>query len=62
MKHIELLSSVAPGIEHNSLLSSRVVWQEGSDIEDLTVDDDPNIILLRVFGNLIKGEDLGASL
>ena len=62
MKHVELLSGVAPSVEHDGLLPSWMVWQEGSDVEDLSVDDDPDVILLRVFGDLIEGEGLGASL
>jgi hypothetical protein len=61
VKHVELLSGVTSGIEHDSLLSSWVVWQEGSDIKDLSIDDDPDVVLLRVFSDLIEGEDLGAS-
>ena len=62
MKHVELLSGVTAGIEHDSLLPSWVVRQERSDIEDLSVDDDPDVILLRVLGDLIKGEGLSAGL
>ena len=62
MKHVEFLSGVTPGVKHDSLLSSWMVWQEGSDIEDLSIDDDPDIILLRVFGDLIESEGLGTSL
>lgn len=62
MKHVELLSGVTAGIEHDGLLSSRVVRQEGSDIEDLSVDNNPDIILLGVLGDLIKGENLSTSL
>jgi hypothetical protein len=62
VKHVELLSGVTAGVEHDSLFSSWVVWQEGSDVEDLSVDDDPDIILLGVLGDLIEGEGLGTSL
>ena len=62
VKHVELLSGVTPGVEHNSLLSSWMVWQEGSNIEDLSIDDNPDVILLRVFSDLIESEGLGASL
>ena len=61
VEHVELFCSVTAGIEHDSLLSSWVVWQEGSDIEDLTVNDDPSVVLRRVLGNLVEGEDLSAS-
>jgi len=39
-----------------------MIRQEGCDVEDLPVDDDPDVILLRVFGDLIEGEGLGTSL
>lgn len=61
VKHVELLSGITAGVEHNGLLSSWVVWQEGSDIEHLTVDDNPDIVLLRVLGNFIKGEEFSIS-
>lgn len=62
VKHVELLGGVTPCIEHDSLLSSRMVRQEGRDVKDLSVDDNPDVILLRMFGNLVEGENLGASL
>ena len=62
MEHVEFLGGIAPSVEHDSLLSSWMIWQEGCDVEDLPVDDDPDVILLRVFGDLIEGEGLGASL
>jgi hypothetical protein len=62
VKHVELLGGVAPCIEHDSLLSSWVVRQEGRDIKDLFSDDNPDVILLRVFGNLVEGENFGSSL
>ena len=62
MKHVELLSGVTAGVEHDGLLSSWVVWQERGDIKDLFVDDDPDIILLRVFGDLVKSKGFGTSL
>ena len=39
-----------------------MIWHKGSYIEDLTVDDDPDIIFLVVFGNLIEGKSIGTSL
>ena len=62
MKHVELLSGVTAGVEHDGLLSSWVVWQERGDIEDLAVDDDPDVILLRVLGDVIESKDLCARL
>lgn len=62
VKHVEFFSGITAGVEHDSLLPSWVVRQEGSDIENLSVDNDPGVVLLRVFGNLIEGEDLGTSL
>lgn len=62
MEHVKLFSGVTASVDHDSFLPSWVVWQEGSDIENLSVDDDPNVILLRVFGDIIEGEDLGTSL
>ena len=62
MKHVELLSGVTAGVEHDRLLPSWMIWHKGSYIEDLTVDDDPDIVFLVVFGNLIEGESIGASL
>ena len=62
MKHVELLSGVTSGVEHDCLLSPWMVWQEGSDIEDLAVDDDPDVVLLRVLCDLFKGKNLVASL
>lgn len=62
VKHVKLLGGVATGVEHDSFLSSWMVWQERSNIEDLAIDDDPDVILLRVLGNLVEGKDLSASL
>lgn len=62
MKHIELLGGVTACVEHDSLLSSWVVWQEGSDIEHLSVDDNPDILLFRVLCDLVEGEDFSTGL
>lgn len=62
VEHVELFSGVATGVEHDSLFTSRVVWQERSYVEDLSVDDDPDIIFLRVLSNLFEGKDLSAGL
>ena len=62
MKHVELLSGVTAGVEHDGLLPSWVVRKEGSDIEHLSVDDNPYIILLRVLCDLIEGEYFSASI
>jgi len=61
VEHVELLGSVTAGIEHDGLFSSWVVWQEGSDVEDLAVNDDPSVVLRRVLGDLVDGEDLSTS-
>ena len=62
VEHVELLGGVAAGVEHDGLLSSWVVWQEGSDVKNLPVNDDPSVVLRRVLGDLVEGKDLGASL
>jgi len=62
VKHVELLGGITAGVKHDGLLSSWMIWQKGSDVEDLSVDDDPDIVLLRVLGDLVKGVDIGASL
>ena len=62
VEHVELLSSIAAGVEHDSFLSSWMVWQERGDIEDLSVNDDPDVILLCVLGDLVGGKDLSPSL
>ena len=61
MEHVELLSSIATGIKHDSLLSSWVVWQERSDVEYLSVDDNPDVVLVCMFGNLIESEGFSTS-
>lgn len=57
MQHVELLRRVPAGIQQDRLLSSRVIGQEGSDVEDLTVHDDPDVVFLVVLGDILEGED-----
>src|SRR6188768_3458589 len=55
VQHVELLCGVTAGVQHNGLLASRVVSEEVSHIEDLSINDNPNIVLFRVLRNLSGG-------
>lgn len=56
MQHVEFFCRVPAGVEQNSLLASRVVWEEAGDIQHLTVYDDPAVVLLVVLRNFILGK------
>lgn len=62
MEHVELFGGVTTGVEHDSLFASWMVWQEGSYVQDLSVDDDPDIVFLRVLCDFFEGKDLGTGL
>jgi hypothetical protein len=62
VKHVEFLSGVTAGVKHDGLLPSWMVWQERGDIKDLPIDDNPDIILLRVLGDLLEREGFSIGL
>lgn len=52
MQHVEFLSGITASIEEDGLLSSGVIREEAGDIKNLTIDDNPHIILLIMLRNL----------
>ena len=52
VQHVELLGSITAGVQEDSFLASWVVRQELGNIKNLAVDDDPDVVLLVVLGNL----------
>eukprot|EP00470_Lotharella_oceanica_P005662 CAMPEP_0170166440 /NCGR_PEP_ID=MMETSP0040_2-20121228/76_1 /TAXON_ID=641309 /ORGANISM="Lotharella oceanica, Strain CCMP622" /LENGTH=79 /DNA_ID=CAMNT_0010404137 /DNA_START=251 /DNA_END=487 /DNA_ORIENTATION=+ len=51
MEHLELLRRVLAAFLQKDLLAAGVVFGEFGDIVDTTVDDNPAIIILVVFGH-----------
>ena len=52
VQHVELLGSITAGVQEDSFLASWVVRQELGNIKNLAVNDDPDVVLLVVLGNL----------
>jgi len=61
VKHVELVRGVLSGKEENGLGTAGVVVEESGDVENLSVHDDPAVVLGVVFGNLLLGELLLSS-
>lgn len=56
VQHVELLCRIPARIQENGLLASRMVGQEFRDVKDLAINDDPDVVLLVVLGNLGSSE------
>ena len=52
MKHIKHFRRITSSIQQNRLLSSRVIWQKRRNIQNLSIHNDPDVILLVVLGDI----------
>jgi hypothetical protein len=62
MQHIELLSGILAGEQHDSVLSSGVVIHELGHIIDLVKQDHPAIVFFVMLGYIFLGESFSTLL
>jgi len=55
MHHEELLSGILTSVDENGLLTSGMIREELGDIKNLSINDDPAVLLAVVLGNILKG-------